>query len=343
MAERPKPGRIYDFLKALIDKPAITEDEFKEVIDKCFPSRNGRPVNVCRTIAASSNTIRPCCYSAFILGEFSHDGIGEQEVAIKLIDHLADKFNADAFVLKEEASSGDYSNGLFSTSKNSPRHRSIFIKHKIRVDTLAGDAQFSPEEWVPAVMKSSKKLISYTGSAHTCIELPSFFKNALPRVYNMDPGKTVLRVIHNKKRKGLVAAISMADEFMDDFEEQAYREKLHEFPDPDTFDLWLSAFKHDMHKLLDPIKGTKYYKLANDIYFVLVGPYGGLKEADAILAVWKDKVVQERIRKQRHWTLYDLAGGARFEDDKNKGRHFIKVNVDLNSKTVKGELEEQWF
>ena len=243
MAVRPGPGRIYDFLKVLFSKQALTEQEMKKIIDRCFPGKKGRQLYVCRTTKKSSNTIRPCTYSAFIIGESTHNREGEQDVAIKLIDYLAGKFKPELFVLKEEGTSGSSKAGIFSTSKNYIAYKSKLGKHKIAVDTLAGGEQFFPENWVPVVLRSRHKLITYIGSAHTSVELYEYFKKALPNYYNMDPGTTVLKIVQNLKKKGLVVSINIADEFIDDYEIQAYREKLQEFPDAATFELWLIVFQ----------------------------------------------------------------------------------------------------
>jgi hypothetical protein len=89
------------------------------------------------------------------------------------------------------------------------------------------------------------KLITYTGSAHTSKEYLDLFKKALPDKFNMSPGKAILNSVRAADRRGLVLIVNMANEVLFGFEEQAYREKLREFPDVASFDTWLTVFKSD--------------------------------------------------------------------------------------------------
>lgn len=353
MAERPKPGRIYEFLKKLLGKPHVDEAGFKNIIDSRFPGRRRRPAPVCRTQTSSSNALKACSYSAFIVGELSHDRKGEQDVAIPLIDYVGSQYRAGTFALREETNGRDgaVGEGILTGGTSKAISQKVIRKHGIVAQGLPGGDQYSPESWVPSLLKSRYKLITYTGSAHTAVEYYTYFKSALPNLFNMSPGKTILKVVQDAKKRGLVLVISVADEFFEDFEKQAYREKLRTFPDAFQFGLWLDVFSHDLRQLTASIKSTRFYKLADDVYWGLIPSYSGLRYDLVIRIAWEDARMGGRIRKDRSWTLYnfhrwpanDTTARVRFEDNKAKGKHFLQAEVDLAKKRLAKLPEEQHF
>ncbi len=341
-AKRPDLGRIYEFVRDLLKLPSTDSSGFKKILASCF-----RP-----KVAACGKEDSPakgkgCSYAALIVGEWSHDEKGEQDLALKMIDHVAAPFPSRTFALYEETvgtGEGSLGRGILTGGLAATAATAVTKRRGISVTGLPDGDQFRSERWVPSAVKRSAKLITYTGSAHTSQEYSDYFKKALPRVFDMSAGKPILDSVRDANRRGLVLVVNLADEILEDFEIQAHREKLREFPEAWMFENWLAVLNFDWTALFSSFKATTLYKLAEDVYWALVPPYSGLRFDRTLEIAWSDPRVSDRIRGDKSWTLYDISKNKlRFEDDHKKGKHFLSVEVDVDKKgLVRGPTEENY-
>lgn len=339
-AERPKPGRIYEFVRDLLKLPRTDTGGFKKIIDSRFHPKTV----VCRK-GDSPSAEKKCSYSALIVGEWTHNNKGEQDLALEMMDHVAGIFRSGSFALREETSGTGGSSlgpGILTGGASAAAAAKVTKRRGITVAGLPDGDQFHSERWVPALVKGANLLITYTGSAHTSKEYYDHFKKALPRVFDMSAGKPILDAVRDANRRGLVLVINLADEILEDFETQAYREKLREFPDEFTFKNWCAAFQYDWGELFSSFASTTIYKLAGDVYWALVPPYSGLKFNKLMETVWSDSRVRNKLRKDRSWTLHDIfKNRVRFEDDHKKGKHFFTAEADSEHKKLVGPPAEE--
>lgn len=160
----------------------------------------------------------------------------------------------------------------------------------------------------------------------------------------MSPGRPVLNVVRAHNQQSLVLTIDLANEIMPNFEEQAYREKLREFPSPTQFSRWLTIFRRHWNALFTSFQHAKIYHLAHDVYWALVPPYSGLQFDQLVEIAWAAPCFGGRIRQDRSWTLNDIFNNRiRFEDDNKKGKHFLKVEVDLANRRLASLPQEEHF
>ncbi len=341
-AKRPEPGRIYNFVRDLLELPSTDVGGFKKVLASCF-----RP-----KVAACGKDDSPakgkgCSYAALIVGELSHDEKGEQDLALEMIDHVAAPFPSRTFALYEETvgtSDGSLGRGILTGGLAATAATAVTKHRGISVTGLPDGDQFRSERRVPGAVKRSTKLITYTGSAHTSQEYYDYFKKSLPRVFDMSAGTPILGSVRHANRRGLVLVANMADEILEDFEIQAHREKLREFPEAWMFENWLAVLKFDWTALFSSFRAMTIYKLAGDVYWALVPPYSGLRFDRTLEIAWSDPRVSDRIRRDRSWTLYDISKNKlRFEDDHKKGKHFLSVEVDIDkNRLVRAPIEENY-
>lgn len=341
-APRPDPGRIYEFVRDLLNLQQTDPAGFKKLISGRF-----KPKTAVCTKGDTPSASKPCSYTTFIVGESTHDHKGEQDLALEMIDHVGSIFRKGSFALREESvgtGTARLGDGILTGGVAATASQAVIKRHGIAAARLADGDQFSAQTWVPALVKGTKMLITYTGSAHTAKEYYEHFKKALPRVYSMSPGKPILEAVRDANRRGLVLTINLVDEAMDDFEMQAYRDKLREFPDAWSYDNWLAAFKHDWKALFSSFSATTVYKIAEDVYWALVPPYSGLRYDEVVNIAWSDARLSDPIRKSRSWTLYDVFNNrVRFEDDNRRGKHYLRAEVDLaNKKLVGPPVEENY-
>lgn len=334
----PHRGRVYHFVRNLLQLYSVDRTGFKRILSTRFRP-GARPCLGVRT--------RGCSYSAFIIGESSHDHQGEQNLALEMIDHVAGLFPANAFTLREETTStgsGALGPGILNGGVAAPATSAIIQRRGIVTSPLRGDEQFWAERWVPAFISGAKKLITYTGNAHTSRQYFEHFRRGLPRIFNMSPGRPILSVVRAHNQQGLVLTIDLANEIMQNFEEQAYREKLREFPSPAQFSRWLTIFRRHWNALFTSFQHTKIYHLAHDVYWALVPPYSGLQFDQLVEIAWAAPRFGGRIRQDRSWTLNDIFNNRiRFEDDNKKGKHFLKVEVDWANRRLASLPEEEHF
>jgi hypothetical protein len=316
---RPQPGRVYEFVRDFTRLTTLTESGFQNHLRDVFTHD---------------------AYSAFIAGEWTHDGVGEQDLVTRMFDFVAGLFPNGTFALREE-NIGGTPDGIY-TSERTGTARALVRSRGIRSAILADGDQFRSNTWVPGLLARNGKFFSYTGSAHTSQAYVTFFSRGLPDQFRMSAGPGILDTARGERKKGIVLACAMANEFLVDFELQAIKEKLHEFPDAFTFENWTAAFAFDFNALFASFSAPRITCISPDVYVALIPPYAGVSLVNAAKTAWSDARLGDRIRRDRSWTLYDLRPNyIRFQDDAHPGHRFLEA--DIGSSGLTGAPREQTF
>ena len=268
----------------------------------------------------------PCRYNALVIGEWTHDGAGEQDVALHVIDSLVSRFPSGSFALRDEHASGG--TGLLGAG-HANELAQLVRAHAIDHVTLRDDEQFQADSWVPALLASSGCFISYTGSAHTSSLYLERMRELMPSSYSGDPGPAIADCVRRRGRAALALQLHDADAWLEDVERQAYEEAMQTLPDPADFRVWLIAFASAWRSLTAAIAGTCIRPLSDDVHWGLVGDYAGLRAADFIAGAYAG--AYPKLARTGRWRLWNWSGReVRFKRTDVDYDSFLFITVDAN-------------
>jgi hypothetical protein len=310
-------GRVFVALERLLAPSCLDRAGYEAIVAARFdPSASvcGDPPRM------------PCRYNALVVGEWTHDGAGEQDIALEVIDALLSRFAAGSFALREEHASGG--TGLLAEG-HANEVAQLVRTHAIDHATLAEDDQFHADRWVPELLRRRGCFVSYTGSAHTSALYLQRMRELMPDAYSGDPGPGIADCVRRQGRAALALQLHDADAWLEDVELQAYIEALATLPDPADFRVWLVAFVGAWRQLTAAIAGTCIRPLSDDVHWGLVGSYAGLHAADVVGDAYD--AAYPTLTRSGRWRLANWSGReVRFRRTDVDYDSYLFITVDEN-------------
>ncbi|HWB82338.1 MAG TPA: N-acetylmuramoyl-L-alanine amidase [Nannocystaceae bacterium] len=310
-------GRVFACIERMLAPACLDRAAYEAIVAARFDP----------SAASCTDTPRmPCRYNALVIGEWTHDGTGEQDVALHVIDSLVSRFPNGSFALRDEHSSGGA--GMLGAGHVNELAR-LVRAHSIDHVTLAEDQQYQADQWVPALLANAGCFISYTGSAHTSSLYLERMRELMPAAYSGDPGPGIADCVRRRGRAALALQLHDADAWLGSVERQAYEESLETLPDPADFRIWTIAFASAWRSLTAGIAGTCIRPLSDDVHWGLVGNYAGMEAADFIAAAYAG--AHPMLARNGRWRLWNWNGReVRFRRTDVDYDSFVFITVDAN-------------